>query len=622
MKREWWHSLTVYQIYTRSFCDSNGDGIGDFGGILQKLDYLQELGVGAIWLSPFNDSPNYDNGYDVSGYYKVMEEAGTMEELEELIAACEKREIVVMMDLVLNHSSHLHPWFLEARKDRNSKYHDFYIWKEGTKEQPPEGGGAFFGGSTWEWVPEVQEYYYHSFSVMQPDLNWKNPSLRKELYRMIQFWMDKGIRGFRLDAIDNIVKDGHGGNDTHSEQIHTYLMEMNQNTYGKSEQILTVGETGGATVEMAQQYSDPESQELSMIFQFELMGIDGIRSGNWDPKPYTLPQLKQIFEKWQTGLEEKENICSQIQEKYKGIRYISKTERISILLLAGYLSVKDTAFQIWNDLKEDAPRAVGWCSGAWTADCLYEKAEKLRNCCVLAFHMDPPELFCADEKETEEEKAYHFREQKERREEICRLVSNGKKQETLQTMKDYFQKLKGLAPKTFAGEVYNLYMYLWNRLVLSDELLENWMEAEKILRENEIFEANNSYQMREKMKQYLERMLAFFEEQNQNPNYYAVYQVKTYLQEHCSESADIEKLAAEVGLSPNYLRSLFKEATGKTILEYNTEMRLQRAAELLKNKKNKVREVSLAVGYENVSYFGVVFQKRFGVTPNEYRKMV
>ena len=154
--------------------------------------------------------------------------------------------------------------------------------------------------------------------------------------------------------------------------------------------------------------------------------------------------------------------------------------------------MKDTAFQIWNDLKEDAPRAVGWCSGAWTADCLYEKAEKLRNCCVLAFHMDPPELFCADEKETEEEKAYHFREQKERREEICRLVSNGKKQETLQTMKDYFQQLKGLAPKTFAGEVYNLYMYLWNRLVLSDELLENWMEAEKILRENEIFEANNS----------------------------------------------------------------------------------------------------------------------------------
>ena len=182
--------------------------------------------------------------------------------------------------------------------------------------------------------------------------------------------------------------------------------------------------------------------------------------------------------------------------------------------------------------------------------------------------------------------------------------------------------MSGIEPKAFAREVYNLYMYLWNRLILSDELLESWMKAEKEFHESEIFEADNSYQLREKMEQYLERMLEFFEKQNQNPSYYAVCQVKTYLQEHCSESADIEKLAADVGLSPNYLRSLFKEATGKTILEYNTEMRLQKAAELLKDKKNKVREVSLAVGYENVSYFGVVFQKRFGVTPNEYRKMV
>lgn len=317
-----------------------------------------------------------------------------------------------------------------------------------------------------------------------------------------------------------------------------------------------------------------------------------------------------------------ENICGRIQENWKGIRYISRSERITILLLAGYLPVKDTAFQIWNDLKEDTPRAIGWCSGKWTADILYKQAEKLRNCSIQAFYMDPPELFCADEEKMEEKKEYHFREQKERRENICRLVGNGKKQETLQTMKEYFEELQGIELKTFAREIYNLYLYLWNRLILSDELLENWMEAEKILNENEIFEADNSYQMREKMEQYLERMLAFFEKQNQNPNYYAVYQVKTYLQEHCSESADIEKLSADVGLSPNYLRSLFKDATGKTILEYNTEMRLQRAAELLKDKKNKVREVSLAVGYENVSYFGVVFQKRFGVTPNEYRKMV
>lgn len=317
-----------------------------------------------------------------------------------------------------------------------------------------------------------------------------------------------------------------------------------------------------------------------------------------------------------------EKLCSRIQEKWKGIRYISRSEQISILLLAGYLPVKDTAFQIWNELKEEIPGAVGWCSGKWTADTLYEPAEKLRTGSFRAFYMDPPELFCADEEKQGEEKEYHFREQKERREEMCRLVSNGKKQETLQRMRDYFQHLQGIAPKTFTREVYHLYMYLWNRLILSDELLENWMKAEKSLNENEIFEADSSYQLREKMEQYLERMMAFLEKQNQNPNYYAVYQVKTYLQEHCSESADIEKLAAEVGLSPNYLRSLFKEATGKTILEYNTEMRLQRAAELLKDKKNKVREVSLAVGYENVSYFGVVFQKRFGVTPNEYRKMV
>ena len=317
-----------------------------------------------------------------------------------------------------------------------------------------------------------------------------------------------------------------------------------------------------------------------------------------------------------------EKLCSRIQEKWKGIRYISRSEQISILLLAGYLPVKDTAFQIWNELKEEIPGAVGWCSGKWTADTLYEPAEKLRTGSFRAFYMDPPGLFCADEEKPGEEKEYHFREQKERREEICRLVSNGKKQETLQRMRDYFQHLQGIAPKTFTREVYHLYMYLWNRLILSDELLENWMKAGKGLNENEIFEADSSYQLREKMEQYLERMMAFFEKQNQNPNYYAVYQVKTYLQKHCSESADIEKLAAEVGLSPNYLRSLFKEATGKTILEYNTEMRLQRAAELLKDKKNKVREVSLAVGYENVSYFGVVFQKRFGVTPNEYRKMV
>lgn len=166
-------SFNAYQIYTRSFCDSNGDGIGDFQGIISKLDYLQELGIGAIWISPFNDSPNYDNGYDISDYYAILKDFGTMADLEEMIQECEKRDIIVMMDLVLNHCSHEHPWFLGACKDRNGKYHDYYIWEEGTEDQPPEGSAAFFGGNVWEWVPQVKEYYYHTFSIQQPDLNWK-----------------------------------------------------------------------------------------------------------------------------------------------------------------------------------------------------------------------------------------------------------------------------------------------------------------------------------------------------------------------------------------------------------------------------------------------------------------
>ena len=304
MEKKWWHHLTAYQIYTRSFCDSNGDGIGDFQGIISKLDYLQELGIGAIWISPFNDSPNYDNGYDISDYYAILKDFGTMADLEEMIQECEKRDIIVMMDLVLNHCSHEHPWFLGACKDRNGKYYDYYIWEEGTEDQPPEGSAAFFGGNVWEWVPQVKEYYYHTFSIQQPDLNWKNENMRQELYAMIRFWMDKGIRGFRLDAIDNIVKDGHGGNDQQSPQIHTYLQEMTKNTFGLRNDVLTVGETGGTTLEMAKEYSNPERKELDMVFQFKLMDIDGVRSGNWEPKAYTLPQLKTIMASWQTGLDE------------------------------------------------------------------------------------------------------------------------------------------------------------------------------------------------------------------------------------------------------------------------------------------------------------------------------
>ena len=305
MDKKWWHHLTAYQIYTRSFCDSNGDGIGDFQGIISKLDYLQELGVGAIWISPFNDSPNYDNGYDISDYYAILKDFGTTEDLEELVKECEKRDIIVMMDLVLNHSSNEHPWFLEAAKDRDGKYHDYYIWEEGTEDQPPQGEGAFFGGNVWEWTPQIQEYYYHTFSIQQPDLNWKNEDMRKDLYAMIRYWMEKGIRGFRLDAIDNIVKNGHGGNDQQSEKIHTYLQEMNKYSFGLQDNLLTVGETGGTTLEMAKVYSDPERKELDMVFQFEHMGTTEGKYGKWTTKKPEMKKVRAVMNKWQNDLEGK-----------------------------------------------------------------------------------------------------------------------------------------------------------------------------------------------------------------------------------------------------------------------------------------------------------------------------
>ena len=305
MDKKWWHHLTAYQIYTRSFCDSNGDGIGDFQGIISKLDYLQELGVGAIWISPFNDSPNYDNGYDISDYYAILKDFGTTEDLEELVKECEKRDIIVMMDLVLNHSSNEHPWFLEAAKDRDGKYHDYYIWEEGTEDQPPQGEGAFFGGNVWEWTPQIQEYYYHTFSIQQPDLNWKNEDMRKDLYTMIRYWMEKGIRGFRLDAIDNIVKNGHGGNDQQSEKIHTYLQEMNKYSFGLQDNLLTVGETGGTTLEMAKVYSDPERKELDMVFQFEHMGTTDGKYGKWTTKKPEMKKVRAVMNKWQNDLEGK-----------------------------------------------------------------------------------------------------------------------------------------------------------------------------------------------------------------------------------------------------------------------------------------------------------------------------
>ena len=303
MEEKWWHNKVIYQIYPRSFMDSNGDGIGDLEGIRRKLDYLEELGVGIIWLCPVYTSPNKDNGYDISDYYGIMKEFGTMGDMYALIQDCKSHNISIMMDLVLNHSSDQHWWFLQSKSSRENPYHDYYIWAEPKDEKEPTDKQAFFGGSIWEWNELTKEYYLHSFSPEQPDLNWKNPKLRKELYQMIRFWMDLGIEGFRFDAIDHISKDENYRMDEKTEKVHQYIREMNQESFGKSGNTVTVGETGSANIESAKLYSNPARHELDMVFQFELMGIDGIRSGNWDPKEYSLAELKALMEKWQTQLD-------------------------------------------------------------------------------------------------------------------------------------------------------------------------------------------------------------------------------------------------------------------------------------------------------------------------------
>ena len=234
MEKKWWHNQVVYQIYPRSFFDSNGDGIGDLEGITQKLDYLEKLGVGLVWLCPFYKSPNDDNGYDISDYYDIMDEFGTMEDMDRLLEECEKRNIGVMMDLVLNHSSDEHKWFLESKSSKESTYRDYYIWADLVNGKEPTDAGAFFGGSVWEYDETTEQYYLHSFSKKQPDLNWKNPKLRNILYEMVNYWIDKGIKGFRLDAIDYISKDENYAKDLKTPRIHELLHELNRNTFGKA----------------------------------------------------------------------------------------------------------------------------------------------------------------------------------------------------------------------------------------------------------------------------------------------------------------------------------------------------------------------------------------------------
>ena len=317
-KKAWWKESVVYQIYPRSFNDSNGDGIGDLKGIMEKLDYLKELGVDVIWLSPVYQSPNDDNGYDISDYQSIMDEFGTMQDFEELLQEIHKRDMKLMMDLVVNHTSDEHEWFRLAKQSKDSPYRDYYYWKPGKNGEEPNNWESVFSGSAWEYDEDSNEYYLHIFSKKQPDLNWENPKVRSEVFDTMKFWLEKGIDGFRMDVINFISKvpslpdapafEGKkyaSGADFYMNgpKIHEYLQEMNQQVLSKYD-LITVGEMPGINVEQAKLYTGEGRNELNMVFQFEHVDLDSGPTGKWDLKELQLSDLKASFTKWQKGLEQ------------------------------------------------------------------------------------------------------------------------------------------------------------------------------------------------------------------------------------------------------------------------------------------------------------------------------
>ena len=339
MQKEWWKEAVIYQIYPRSFKDSNGDKIGDIPGIIEKLDYLKDLGVDVVWLSPVYKSPNVDNGYDISDYKSVMEEFGTMEDLECLIREMHKRDLKLMMDIVVNHTSNQHEWFKKScQPDEDNPYADFYIWRKGKDGGPPNNWGSFFGGSAWEYCEARKMYYLHMFAKEQPDLNWENPNVRHEVEQMMNWWMQKGVDGFRLDVINLIGKDqkfpdgkkqeGELYGDmipfTHNmPQAHIYIKELNEKVFSKYPMI-TVGETLETTVEDGKKYSGFKEHELNMIFTFEHMNVDNGSNSKWSAERFKLSKLKSIMNRWQIGL--LGIVCTGIimisQELYQGLEMI------------------------------------------------------------------------------------------------------------------------------------------------------------------------------------------------------------------------------------------------------------------------------------------------------------
>ena len=299
---KWWQKAVVYQVYPRSFQDSSGDGIGDLRGIISRLDYLKTLGVDAIWLSPVYCSPQDDNGYDISDYRDIDPMFGTLEDMKQLIGEAKKRNIRIIMDLVLNHTSDEHRWFKEAKKGRDNPYHDYYVWRDGKEGVPPNNMKAAFGGAAWTWVPELSQYYFHQFSVKQPDLNWDNPKVRREIYDMILWWMALGVGGFRLDVIDQIAKVPDEKITANGPKLHEYIREMSRETFQKGD-LITVGEAWGATPELAKLYSNPDGSEFSMVFQFQHMMLDQQEGREkWDLSPLPFVKLKKNLAGWQQAL--------------------------------------------------------------------------------------------------------------------------------------------------------------------------------------------------------------------------------------------------------------------------------------------------------------------------------
>ncbi|OFQ33817.1 alpha-glucosidase [Rothia sp. HMSC072E10] len=326
--RQWWKEAVVYQVYPRSFNDANGDGIGDLKGITEKLPYLAKLGINVIWLSPVFDSPNVDNGYDISDYFAIMSDFGTMEDFDEMLETAHKHGIKILMDLVANHTSDEHPWFKESRSSKDNPYRDYYIWKDpkGFDEDgnpiPPNNWASEFGGPAWEWDEATGQFYLHIFFKEQPDLNWENEKVREDLYSMVRWWLDKGVDGFRLDAI-NIISKPEGFPDdpstdfekhtssipfviTNGTMVHPWMKELTRETFSRYD-VMTVGETSATSPEDAKLWAGYHTGELNMIFHFDHMGVDndpnGSLGGKWSYAPYKLTELKSILNDWQTTLE-------------------------------------------------------------------------------------------------------------------------------------------------------------------------------------------------------------------------------------------------------------------------------------------------------------------------------